>query len=126
MVLIGGILAAGLPACVSDESLTPVHLSQPPCRSSCMARVRHTLAGSAVAAGVAAVMVWSGAPAAQGGQQQPPPQQTPQQTPVFRATANAVQVDAYPTKDGRIIESLTAKDFQVYEDGKLQTLDNVE
>ena len=63
-------------------------------------------------------------------QQTPPPQQTPQQTPqptpVFRAATNAVQVDAYPTKDGRIIEGLTAKDFQVFEDGKLQTIENAE
>jgi hypothetical protein len=45
---------------------------------------------------------------------------------VFRAATNFVQVDAYPTRDGRIIEGLTARDFEVFEDGKAQTIESVE
>jgi hypothetical protein len=55
--------------------------------------------------------------------QTPPPQQKP---PVFRAGVNLVQVDAYPSRDGKVVEGLTAADFEVREDGKLQTLENVE
>ena len=55
-------------------------------------------------------------------------QATPQQQkpPVFRAGVNLVQVDAYPTRDGKIVEGLTAADFEVREDGKPQALENVE
>jgi VWFA-related protein len=55
--------------------------------------------------------------------QQQPQQQKP---PVFRAGVNLVQVDAYPTRDGRIVEDLTAADFEVREDGKPQAIENVE
>ena len=54
------------------------------------------------------------------------PPQKPEQTPTFRTTTNFVQVDAFPTRDGRIIEGLTAKDFQITEDGKPQALESVE
>ena len=57
--------------------------------------------------------------------QSPPPQQ-PQQ-PVFRAGVNFVQVDAYPTgPDGKIIEGLSANDFQILEDGKPQRIESSE
>ena len=85
--------------------------------------------GAAVcaAAGLAIVLAWSAqSSGAQTPRPQPTPQQTPQQTPVFRASTNAVQVDAYPTRDGRIIEGLTAKDFQVFEDGKPQTIETAD
>ena len=79
---------------------------------------------TACAAGLA-IVLFGAAPSAQStgqtGQQQPP-----QQTPVFRAATNLVQVDAYPTKDGQIIEGLTAKDFQIFEDGKPQAIESVE
>lgn len=82
--------------------------------------------GRAILAAACAVLVWAGSsPTAQSGQQTPP-QPTPQQTPVFRASTNAVQVDAYPTRDGRIIEGLTAKDFQILEDGKPQTIETAD
>lgn len=55
------------------------------------------------------------------------PAQNPQQpAPVFKANTSFVQVDAYPTKDGKIVEGLTAKDFQLFEDGKPQTIDAFE
>ncbi|HEX5214981.1 MAG TPA: VWA domain-containing protein [Vicinamibacterales bacterium] len=50
--------------------------------------------------------------------------QAPQRPPVFRAGATYVTVDAYPRRDGRIVEGLTAADFQVLEDGKPQAVEN--
>src|SRR5262245_60663047 len=54
--------------------------------------------------------------------------QTPQnpQRPVFRGGANLVTVDAYPRRDGRIVEGLTLSDFEVLEDGKPQAIDQFE
>ena len=41
-----------------------------------------------------------------------PPQTQAQQRPVFRGGTHFVRVDAYPTtKDGKIVEGLTADDF---------------
>jgi len=54
------------------------------------------------------------------------PPQKPEQTPTFRTTTNFVQVDTFPTRDGRIIEGLTAKDFQILEDGKPQAIESAE
>ena len=73
----------------------------------------------------------------QAGQQQAPPpapqQQTPpappagqaqQKPPVFRAGVNAVRVDVIVTdKQGSSVADLTQADFEVYEDGKVQTID---
>jgi len=50
-------------------------------------------------------------------------QQDPQR-PTFRSGANLVRVDAYPAKDGKIIEGLAAEDFEVLEDGVPQKIDN--
>src|SRR3954468_18956553 len=59
--------------------------------------------------------------------QSPPTQQPRPRPPVFRGGAHYVRVDAYPTgKDGRIIEGLTRDDFEVYEDGKLQEVEQAE
>jgi VWFA-related protein len=59
--------------------------------------------------------------------------QTPQQgqaqasqQPVFRGGTNLVEVDLYPTKDGRILEGLTPADLEVRENGQLQTIENME
>ena len=52
--------------------------------------------------------------------------QKPEQAPTFRTTTNFVQVDAFPTRDGRIIEGLTVKDFQITEDGKPQAIESAE
>lgn len=52
---------------------------------------------------------------------QPPP--NPTQRPVFRTDAHFVMVDAYPMRDGRIVEGLTADDFVLLEDGVRQTVD---
>jgi VWFA-related protein len=60
------------------------------------------------------------------GQQQPPPPAQPPaaaqdpQRPVFRGGTQYVRVDAYPSIEGRIIEGLTAADFELFEDGKPQ------
>jgi len=45
---------------------------------------------------------------------------------VFRAGANFVAVDAYPTRDGKIVDNLTRDDFEVFEDGKRQSIDQFE
>lgn len=50
--------------------------------------------------------------------------QQDQQRPVFRTGTSLVRVDAYPSKDGRILEGLTADDFQVFEDGVLQKIES--
>jgi VWFA-related protein len=58
--------------------------------------------------------------------QEPPP--VPQQKPgddkddVVRITTNLVQVDAVVTKDGKPVTNLTADDFEIYEDGRKQTI----
>ena len=61
---------------------------------------------------------------APGSAQQTPPQQ--QRPPVFRGEAVLVTVDAYPQRDGKIVEGLKAEDFQILEDGKPQAVENVE
>ena len=47
---------------------------------------------------------------------QPPQQKPPDpQRPVFRAGAYFVTVDVYPLQDGRVVDGLTAEDFQILE-----------
>jgi VWFA-related protein len=60
--------------------------------------------------------------AAADGRQQTPAPAEPQQPPVFRTEANFVRVDAYPTRDGRPVQGLTAHDFEIFEDGTLQKI----
>ena len=52
--------------------------------------------------------------------------QTPQQRPVFRSGAIYVNVDAYPRKDGKIVDNLTKADFEIFEDGKPQAVEEFE
>ena len=53
--------------------------------------------------------------------------QTPQpQRPVFREAVNAVLVDVYPRREGRIVEGLTRDDFEVFENGAPQVIESVE
>ena len=47
-----------------------------------------------------------------------------QQRPVFRGGTHFVRVDAYPIKDGKIVEGLTAEDFEILEDGKPQAIES--
>src|SRR5688572_31847898 len=47
-----------------------------------------------------------------------------QQRPVFRGGTHFVRVDAYPTRDGKIVEGLQAEDFEVLEDGKPQKIES--
>jgi hypothetical protein len=46
--------------------------------------------------------------------------------PVFRVGAHFVSVDAYPTRDGRIVEGLSKDDFEIYEDDKPQKVETFE
>ena len=61
--------------------------------------------------------------------QDPPPPPVPTQKPsdnkdddVVRITTNLVQVDAVVTKGGKAVTNLTADDFEIYEDGRRQTI----
>ena len=65
------------------------------------------------AAGAAALV------AAQAAQQQPAPAG---QLPIFRGATNLVVVDAYPQRDGRIVEGLTPDDFEIIEEGAPQKI----
>src|SRR3712207_3731582 len=49
-----------------------------------------------------------------------------QRQPPFRTGTNVVRVDAYPARDGKIIEGLTAGDFELLEDGVVQTISSFE
>ncbi|HET9372768.1 MAG TPA: VWA domain-containing protein [Vicinamibacterales bacterium] len=82
----------------------------------------------ALGAIVGVPMALSGAGQQGAASSQPPPQTpaTSQQRPVFRAGANFVLVDAYPTRDGMVVEGLTADDFQILEDGVPQAIENVQ
>ena len=51
--------------------------------------------------------------------------QSPQR-PVFRSDVNFITVDAYPLVDGRVVEGLTAGDFEVREDGRVQKVQSFE
>jgi VWFA-related protein len=57
------------------------------------------------------------------GDAQEPAQQRP---PTFRAGANYVYVDAYVRRDGRNLDGLSAGDFDVLEDGRLQKIETFE
>ena len=52
--------------------------------------------------------------------------QTTQQRPVFRSGAIFVSVDAYPRKDDKVVEGLTKADFEIFEDGKPQSVEEFE
>jgi VWFA-related protein len=78
--------------------------------------VRTVFAG-ACAGVLAGVLVWAQGPPA------PPVQQRP---PTFRGGAVLVTVDAYPQRDGKIVEGLTTADFEILEDGVPQAIENFE
>ena len=48
------------------------------------------------------------------------------QRPVFRSGAIFVSVDAYPRKDEKVVEGLTKADFEIFEDGKPQSVEAFE
>jgi VWFA-related protein len=56
----------------------------------------------------------------------PPPPQEQQPRQPFRTEANFVRVDAYPTRNGQPVLDLTADDFEVFEDGKAQSVQSFE
>lgn len=56
-------------------------------------------------------------------QSQPPQEQRP---PTFHTEANYVRVDAYPTRNGVPVQDLTAEDFEIFEDGKPQAIQQFE
>ena len=52
----------------------------------------------------------------------PPQKPSDAQDDVVKITTNLVQVDAVVTKDGKPVTNLTGGDFEIYEDGKKQTI----
>jgi VWFA-related protein len=58
--------------------------------------------------------------------QNPPASPQQPQRPVFRTGANVVLVDVYPVQDGKIVEGLQASDFQLFENGKPQQIEQFE
>jgi VWFA-related protein len=52
----------------------------------------------------------------------PPPQQSGDQDDVIKINTNLVQVDVVVTKDGKLVTDLTADDFEVYQDGRRQSI----
>ncbi len=98
--------------------------------------MRSTAPVRAVVCGVGCVLLTGsfGAPAAQHGPE-PPPAVSPSSPGfqsdtgsqrVFRGGTEAVLVDVYPQRDGRIVEGLTAGQFHVLEDGKPQQITSFE
>jgi VWFA-related protein len=73
-------------------------------------------ASFALSAGAAAIVI------AQSGSTPTTPPNDPQQPPRFRVEANFVRVDVYPTTDGKPVMDLRAEDFEVLEDGVLQSI----
>lgn len=90
----------------------------------CHAFVSFALAAVAVAGLAAQSGGQSGAkPDAQSGAATPPQGQPPS---IFRTDANFVRVDVYPTKDGKPLQDLRAEDFEVLEDGAVQSIQTFE
>ena len=52
----------------------------------------------------------------------PTPKPTEDKDDVVRITTNLVQIDAVVTKDRKPVTDLTAEDFEIYQDGKRQTI----
>ena len=73
---------------------------------------------------LASGILLSGVFGAVAAQQKEPPQTAAQQRPVFRGGTHFVRVDAYPTRDGKIVENLKPEDFEILEDGKPQQIDS--
>ncbi len=57
-----------------------------------------------------------------GADQPAPPPKTPDAQARFRAEANFVRVDVFPTVDGKPVRDLTQADFELLEDGVPQTI----
>ena len=52
--------------------------------------------------------------------------QAPPQPPTFRTEANYVRVDAYPTRNGAPVADLTRDDFQIFDNGQPQAIEQFE
>jgi VWFA-related protein len=95
--------------------------------SSALPATRAGLIARCLAGALAAAL---GAIALAAGQQPPPkppappaqPQAGEQQVPLFRAAANFVRVDVYPTAGGKPVTDLRQEDFEVFEDGVPQEI----
>lgn len=52
----------------------------------------------------------------------PPQKSGDKDDDVVRITTNLVQIDAVVTKNGKVVPNLNAGDFEIYEDGRKQTI----
>lgn len=87
-------------------------------------RPRRSFVRLACLAFTAALAFSSGvAPQAQSPQS---PEDPSGQTPVFRSGVEYVSVDVFPRRNGRVVEGLTAGDFQILEDGTPQRIESFE
>lgn len=84
--------------------------------------MRHSIAG-VVGLAPAVLLSMAFVTAGLGSTQEPPPARA--QQPI-RTEATFVRVDVYPTRDGCPVEGLTAEDFEIREDGALQTIQSFE
>ena len=77
---------------------------------------------SLIAVLLAGPILTSSSPAAtsQAAQDQPPPQ------PTFRTEVNYVRVDVYPTRDQMPVTDLTQDDFEVFDNGTPQKIEQFE
>src|SRR6185503_12031316 len=85
--------------------------------------------GLALVSGIVALAMMAAfaqTPAQQPQAAQPPPADTQPPTPTFRTEANYVRVDAYPTRNGAPVTDLTKDDFEVFEGGKPQRVEQFE
>lgn len=61
---------------------------------------------------------------AQAQQASPTPRPSAPDDDIVRITTNLVQVDVVVTRSGKVVTDLTANDFEIFEDGKRQTITN--
>ncbi len=54
----------------------------------------------------------------------PPPNAQRDKDDIVRITTNLVQVDVVVTRNGKVVTDLTPNDFEIFEDGKRQTITN--
>ena len=107
-----------------NRAARPRHPDQSPCIVSCArgaaaALVAGLLCLTAGDAGLSARQAQDAPPAGQAADQEQPP-------PRFRTEANFVRVDAYPTRDGKPVQDLSAADFEVLENGAPQRIEAFE
>jgi VWFA-related protein len=105
--------------------LTSREDTMPTCRPSPAAHPARRLLAAFFLAGAGSLLAAAPQQPAPAAGQAPPAaaqQEDQLQRPTFRAEANFVRVDVYPTAGGRMVQDLAQADFEVLEDGKPQEI----